>query len=336
MFDEVKKIVEENYELKVEHIEKIKNVYKIKSLNNYYSLKVIKYEFAHFYFIISAMKHLQNNGYKGVPKFILTKDNKEYINFYDKYAYLNPWLECRQSNYDNLVDVYLATKNLAEFHKKSVNFQVEDSMKPRVGWFKWIETFNTRKNEILDFKNRINKKEKKTDFDFEYEKIMDDELKRCDRSIKHIKESKYFELMHKEILNKNFCHHDYANHNILIDKDNKVYVIDFDYCILDTHLHDLASLLSRSMKYDKWCDERMKIILKSYNEVFEVKQEDFEIMAAFLEFPQDYWQRGIQYYWENKSWDEDFFIKKLKAYSDDRENRKLFIDNLRNFKINNL
>ncbi|GAA0785208.1 CotS family spore coat protein [Hathewaya limosa] len=333
MFDEVKKIVEENYELKVEHIEKIKNVYKIKSLNNYYSLKVIKYEFAHFYFIISAMKHLQNNGYKGVPKFILTKDNKEYINFYDKYAYLNPWLECRQSNYDNLIDVYLAAKNLAEFHKKSVNFQVEDSMKPRVGWFKWIETFNTRKNEILDFKNTISKKNKKTDFDFQYEKIMDDELKRCDRSIKHIKESKYSELMHKEILNKGFCHHDYANHNVLIDKDNKIYVIDFDYCILDTHLHDLSSLIIRKMKNGKWNLNNAKDILRVYDHIYAILPEELEVMAAFIEFPQAYWQLGIQYYWEHQPWEEEFFLKKLNRIRLDREERQEFVDQFKYMSI---
>lgn len=45
-----------------------------------------------------------------------------------------------------------------------------------------------------------------------------------------------------------FCHHDYANHNILIDSENQIYIIDFDYCMLDTKLHDLASILIRVMK----------------------------------------------------------------------------------------
>jgi len=59
-------------------------------------------------------------------------------------------------------------------------------------------------------------------------------------------------------------------------------------------------------------------------------------MAAFMEFPQDYWQRGIQYYWEKKMWGEDFFLRKLKAYADDREERQEFINIFREFKLDNL
>ena len=47
--------------------------------------------------------------------------------------------------------------------------------------------------------------------------------------------------MDKEFL-KRFCHHDFAHHNLLIDKQGEINVIDFDYCILDSHIHDLASL----------------------------------------------------------------------------------------------
>lgn len=54
--------------------------------------------------------------------------------------------------------------------------------------------------------------------------------------------------MDKEVMKMGFCHHDYAHHNILVDDKNELNIIDFDYCILDSHLHDLASLLIRAMK----------------------------------------------------------------------------------------
>ena len=80
----------------------------------------------------------------------------------------------------------------------------------------------------------------------------------------------------------------------------------------------------------------MKIILKAYNEIYPLKQDEIFIMAAFMEFPQDYWQRGIQYYWENKPWDEEFFIKKVKAYEDDRQCKQEFLEKFRAVKISDL
>ncbi|WP_142413272.1 CotS family spore coat protein [Hathewaya massiliensis] len=325
MFEDIKKIVEKNYDIKVDNIKKVKNVYNIESDNKYFALKVIKYEFPHFLFIYKAMKHLQSNGYNKIPEFIPTKDGKEYIEVFNNYAYLNPWMDARESNYDNFFDIYKSTINLAELHKKSEGFIVTEDMKPRIGWLKWIETFKTRKDEIFDFKRRIDKKPKKSEFDIEYEAIMEGELKRCDESLNILKNSLYEELMKKEMRKNGFCHHDYANHNILIGRDEDIYLIDFDYCILDTHLHDLCSLLIRRMKDGKWSIYNALDILKVYGEIYPIYKEEIPVMAGFMNFPQIYWQLGIQYYWEEQPWNEEFFLKKLRKYILDIEQKEEFI-----------
>lgn len=60
-------------------------------------------------------------------------------------------------------------------------------MKPRIGWFSWEKVFETRKNEILDFKNRINQKANKSEFDLLYLDNIEQEIKRADRSISGLK-----------------------------------------------------------------------------------------------------------------------------------------------------
>ncbi len=61
----VKELIEKNYDISVKSVEKIKNVYKIESIDNSkFCLKVISYSYPHFYFIISAIEHLKNRNYK--------------------------------------------------------------------------------------------------------------------------------------------------------------------------------------------------------------------------------------------------------------------------------
>ena len=121
----IKKYVEENYELTVNSVEKIKNSYKIVAANDEgYSLKIVKYELAHFYFIYSAMKHLQNNGFSDIPKFIADKSGREYGKLGNKYVYLTRWIPSRVSNYDNPIELSLVAAELGKLHKSSRGFVI--------------------------------------------------------------------------------------------------------------------------------------------------------------------------------------------------------------------
>ena len=322
----IKRYIEENYSLNVDNIEKVKNSYKIITKDEGYCLKVIKYQFSHFYFILCAMKHLQGNGFNNIPEFIMNKDKKEYGSIDGKYAYLTKWIPSRVSNYDNPIELAMVSSELAKLHQCSKGFNLEKNMKPRIGWFSWGNVFETRKNEIIDFKNRINQKAYKSDFDLLYLENIEREIKRAEKSIIGLQKNNYVKIMEREVFKRSFCHHDYAHHNILIDDNKNINIIDFDYCILDSHLHDLCSLLIRNMKNKKWEKEKCDLILDSYSENMEVKQDEMPIIREFIRFPQTFWQIGLQVYWEQQPWGDDFFLNKLEKYLEDCMEREEFIN----------
>lgn len=322
----IKSYVEEYYSLKIDNIEKVKNSYKISTKDGGYCLKVIKYEFSHFYFILSAMKHLQRKGFTNIPEFVLNNEKKEYGSINDKFVYLTKWIPSRVSNYDNPLELATVSRELAKLHECSKGFTLEKNMKARIGWFSWDKVFETRKNEILDFKNRISQKSYKSKFDLLYLDNIEDQVKRAEKSIEGLQKNNYVKLMEKEVFKRSFCHHDYAHHNILVDSNKKINIIDFDYCILDSHLHDLCSLLIRTMKDGKWENEKADLILKAYKSNMEVKEEEIPIIREFIRFPQAFWQIGLQVYWEQQPWGEDFFINKLEKYLEDCEFREKFIN----------
>lgn len=322
----IKSYIEENYSLNIDNIEKVKNSYKIVTKDEGYCLKVIKYQFSHFYFIFSAMKHLQRNGFTNIPTFIMNKEKKEYGSIDGKHVYLTKWIPSRVSNYDNPLELAMVSSELAKLHEHSKGFTLENKMNPRIGWFSWIDVFETRKKEILDFKNRINQKAYKSNFDLLYLDNIEEEVKRAEKSILGLQKNNYVKLMEKEVFARGFCHHDYAHHNILIDKNKNINVIDFDYCILDSHLHDLSSLLIRAMKDGKWDEEKCDLILDAYRKNMDVRQDEMPLIREFMRFPQAFWQIGLQIYWEQQPWGEEFFVTKLERYLDDRELREKFIN----------
>lgn len=322
----IKKTIEDNYSLKVNKIEKIKNTYKILTDEEGYCIKVVNYQYPHFYFIISAITHLQKRGFNKIPEIINTKMNNLFIKLDDKYAYLTKWIPSRTSDYDDLDELARVSKKLAELHRCSEGFALNRQMKPRVMWYSWIDVFQTRCREILDFKNRISQKAYKSEFDGIYLESMEIELEKGKRAIDELKNNKYIEVMDKEVIKRGFCHHDFAHHNVLIDENNKINIIDFDYCVLDSHIHDLSSLIIRSMKGNKWSNEKADIILNSYCKKHSFYDEEIPLMKALIRFPQGFWQIGLQYYWEQQPWGEEFMVNKIKKYLSDRENRENFIE----------
>ena len=328
----IRKYVEDAYDIHIEFIEKIKSIYKIYTEYDKYCLKVINYDFGHFLFIISAIKHLQNKKFRSIPEIISTSNKKDYVKIGNSYAYLCRWINSRKCDYNSSLDVLMAASKLAELHKKSYGFKVIDEMNPRIGWFKWIDNFITRRNEILDFKKKILDKPHKGEFDILYLNAMSEEINVAESAIEHLKNSDYINNMKRQIKHGGFCHHDYANHNVLIDDKGEVNIIDFDYCMMDTYLHDLSSLIIRVLKNGKWKLDSANFIINVYSSINNVKEEDIPIMAAFIEFPQDFWQIGIQYYWEKQPWGEDFFIKKLCRMLKDGQGRLEFIREFRNEK----
>ena len=157
-FSYIKNEIQDKYLLEIESIEKVKNSYKVITKDGDYGIKVIKYQKPHFYFIFSAIEHLKNRGFNKIPMIINTKDNKGFIKLGNNYAYLNEWVDARNSNYDNLSDLKLASMALAELHNCSEGFTLNKNMRPRIAWFSWIKVFKSRYEEILDFRRRIYQK----------------------------------------------------------------------------------------------------------------------------------------------------------------------------------
>lgn len=323
----IKNEIENNYLLDVYRIENFRNSYKIQTNEGVYGIKIVKYQFPHFYFILSAINHLNKKGFSKIPKIIETKDKSKYIKIGYNYAFLNEWIPCRRADYTKSNELSMAAKKLGELHKYSEGFNITSDMRPRIAWYSWIKVFETRILEVIDFKNRINQKAYKSNFDKIYLNAIEDEIERGKKSIDELETYKYYSLMDKEVLKRGFCHHDYAHHNVLIDNNEEINVIDFDYCILDSHIHDVASLLIRSMKDGNWKNEIANNILNSYSVDNNITEEEMKLIIAFIRFPQGFWQVGLQCYWEQQPWGEEFLTRRLNKYLEDRENREKFLDN---------
>ena len=323
--NDIKKLVEDNYDITILNINKIKNVYKIVAVEGNFCLKQVKYNFYRFKHILEVLDYLNKNEFDNILDIILTYAGEKYIEFNNVFFYMTKWLESRELNYSNHYDLIRAAQHIAKFHNYSNGFKPSQETEVDIRYMKWFQIFDKKINDILNFKEIIENKNELSSFDKIYLKNIDKNISIANESVENLYKFNYKDIM-KQTVKKNYvCHHDLANHNLLLDKFGKVFFIDFDYIIIDTYLHDLGSFISRCLKYGRWNNEKFNIIIKSYKDVKSITKKELLILMSFILFPNDFWQVGVQYYTENINWKEEKFLRRLSRIENDRDDRCDFI-----------
>lgn len=102
------------------------------------------------------------------------------------------------------------------------------------------------------------------------------------------------------------CYHDWAFHNVLIHGE-KAFLIDFDYILADTPVHDRANLLGRYLRLFHWAPRSLLKMLRQFEAYYGWRRGEVGQLRVYLTFPYDYWMIGRQYFLEQQPWSERYF-----------------------------
>lgn len=319
------KTIEERYGFKIHKMEQIKNIYKAETDKGVKCIKRAHMSPSYFLFMYSAINYLKENGFDNVIPYDTCLDGSICIQD-DKYIYyVVDWVESRECKFKNPEDLKSVIKTAAGFHDATTGYTVPEGAKPRVFYNRWTTKFNKKCIELLEFSKAIEEKEYMDEFDEIFAKHLTYFWNQGRESIELLNKSAYSKISLESQARGEFCHHDMANHNFLRTDEDKIYMIDFDYCIMDTRLHDVASIVIRNMRHGVWDLKKAYFILNEYSKYYALSDEDLGVIKAFMVYPQDYWQVGLQYYVEHQPWIMEYFLLRLKRVIDDKEIRERFL-----------
>ena len=153
------------------------------------------------------------------------------------------------------------------------------------------------------------------------------------RECEILSDSAYLELCKKAEQDKNFCHHDYTYHNIIVDDNDNVHVIDFDYCKREVRVYDISNFLIKVLKRVDWDIEYAKTIIEAYDSVSPIEEEEYKVLYAFLVFPQRFWRLSNRFYYNEVNWGQKIFDRKINDLINEREKFINFIEEFRKIYI---
>ncbi|HAT4362693.1 MAG: CotS family spore coat protein [Clostridium perfringens] len=320
----------ENYSIeniKFKNTDKNRAVYKliddINNPKNTFCLKKVYYDEGTLLFIYSVMEWFARNEIK-LPKMLPSKFNGRFVKANNMLFMLCPWVKGEKCNFDNLQHILLSIENLAKMHNCSRNFKAIEGSLIKTGFDSLYISTLKHFNKILSSFNTATKMKHKDKFSSIFLDVFDENIYLAKEAL----------LVSGAINNKNLsrslCHGDYVNKNILIDNTD-VWVIDFDKASLNYSMYDLCYFMRRLLKRSNtnWDIDLTRKILKTYNSIAPLTEDDFKYVFSYLAFPQKYWRLSKDYYNNIKKCNKSMFVESLKEVALDTYAQVRFVEELR-------
>ncbi|HBE77610.1 MAG TPA: hypothetical protein DDW65_07465 [Firmicutes bacterium] len=276
-------------------------------------------------FINEAQEYLCRNSFNHIPRFGLSISGEPFVVEDDSLYILTNWYFATELDFNLLMDLKQAARFLATFHLQSAGFQPSQALPARTCWLNWPQRLEQRLEQLQDFRRLAILEKDSSTFSRLYLRHFEPYYRQALSSYQALLASPYQKVAQSASHNFSFCHHDYSSRNLLRTYDNRLLLVDFDYCLLDLRIHDLINLLVRNLKHNNWRQELYEFILTEYQAVSPLTREEIEVMYVLLCWPQEFWQVGLQYYYEKLPWPKERFLKKLQHKIDYRAARSRFL-----------
>lgn len=322
--------IERQFDIKIEVIKANKGVYYLKTNKGERCLKKINYGPQKLLFVCGAKQHLIDNGFKNVDKYFLNIDGDPYALVNEDLYTLSEWLEGRECDFHNIEEVKLAARTLATMHEASKGYDPPENSKLKSDLGRWPHLMTKRIKSLDKMRDMVRKKNGKNDFDLLYLKSMEFYKDMGRKALKTLEESDYMKLCEIAEEEKSFCHHDFTYHNIILDNEDQAHVIDFDYCKREIRTFDVSNFMIKVLKRVDWDIEFAKAIIDSYNEVYPLREEEYKVLYAFLQFPQRYWRLANRYYYNEVNWGQNTFSNKIEAIINEQDKLLKFLEEFKN------
>jgi len=306
------------FDIEVFYFMPIRDILVLSTDNGLKCFKKVDYSVETLLFIHGGKEHLVSRGFLDIDRFNLSKTGEPYVILNDDIYVLTDWIDARECELENPIELKAATEKLALMHEASYGYtNVPQGARIRDDLGKLMTRFEKRCNEFLRMRKMAEKR--KSMFDYEYLFTYSYYYELAKEAFEKLKNSKYSSLCEEARQKRGFIHRDYSYHNILYTQDGDVYIIDFDYLTYDLRVIDITSFMQKVLKRIHWDIKTGESILNWYSNISPLSKDEIELIYIILLFPYRYWKTCNRYYNGKKSWSEKVFTAKLNEVISERE-----------------
>lgn len=333
-------VIERNFGLQVRDFSLLaggSGIYKVCADTGDFVLKPKRFPDGEFTFIAEASRHLREQGAL-VATVVRDESGRLWQEIQGQEYFLMDFLPGRAADFGRRRQLSAVADALAELHLAGSGFH-SDSFADRNKAGGFLNVVYVKINDLKKWQRCLHGKEQMGYFDFLYRNYVEPALAASYETAESLRE--YYDGLAAIYAERGcLCHHDLAHHNIMVqqgESGRQVGFVDFDYCIADIFVHDLASILLRIAKANDYRAELPLRFLRRYEQRLPLGDSERRLLWDYLHFPQDFWQLGLAYYEETPQLTDSKAAaarrrrleRRLTAYVDSLERRREFLQLMR-------
>lgn len=248
---------------------------------------------------------------------------REYYRFVVKEA-----PEGRECDTRSESEIVKAASLLAGLHEDMRCFtEVTEEDRLRLAGADAGEEMRRHNRELRKIYTFIRKKNRKNEFESAYLHCFPEIFESARKTEQQLLQSAYGELRERALSEGHFCHGEYIHHNILVD-NGQMSVINFEKFALDVQMNDLYLFLRKIMEKQNYDFYLGRKILKAYESVRPLSEEEREYLSIRLRYPEKFWKLANYYYNTNKAWIPGKHMEKLEKFLMQQEKRVSFSEEI--------
>lgn len=245
----------------------------------------------------------------------------------EKTYFLKAWRDGRECDPRSELDVCRSMEGLAIFHSKAKavwEFSTPEEQKKYEGT-NLEEEMQKHTRELKKVQSFIRKKQRKSAFESGYLEIIPEFLEQALDITSRMKDSGYEMLREQAIGQGQICHGEYTQHNVLFDR-SKLLITNMERAHLDLQCVDVALFLRKVMEKQGWKLAQGEKFLRAYEIVRPMGEQERQILALRLSYPEKLWKLANHYYHTNKAWIPVKNVEKLKTFVCQQKAREKFVE----------
>ena len=266
--------------------------------------------------------HLVHHGYPRVDSMFLNREGEWITKAEDGTRYiLKRWFNGRECDVKKDSEVLEAVRNLARIHKM-MRLPGNDTR----------EEFARHNRELRKVRTFIRNRTAKGEFErvvlqsfdsmYEWAKMAEDRLL-------HSRYEELLEQSHEEGL---MIHGEYNYHNVLMTAKGMA-TTNFEHFANDVQVEDFYYFIRKMMEKHEWSVELARAMIRAYQEIRPLSEDELEYMAVRLSYPEKFWKVVNSYYHSNKAWIPEKSVEKLRTAIAQTEQKKRLLNSIFSFHL---
>ncbi len=274
-----------------------------------FALKKVDCQAWEIAFIHNLKQYLINNGFSNIDKYLTVKESP-YVELEGDYYVMTELIEGRKYSLKTSVQLRQSSRALAELHKASQGYYYKVKGRIRANIGKLQGEYLEKCQDFIYIKNLVRMKKKKEEIDILFLEHADMLYDMSIESVGMIQNNGYFELCEEESREKYICHNDYKHNNIIVGKDGKLNIINFEKCKFELRCVDIAKFIVATISSLNWDFKSALKILEAYNDVIQIEEREYKLMASMIQFPHSIWKIATEYYYQEPTpFNKRYYVK---------------------------